>query len=103
MVLTFETGVIDHGAGVGGETGHGATDMGVDFDDFFDGRGFEEDGGDAFFDAEDDSFGSADAYGGGTELHFVRERWNFKGDSDFDCFNGIFDLEETAGYVRELN
>lgn len=42
--------------------------MGVDFDDFFNGGGFEEDGGDAFLDTENDTFGSADADGSGAEL-----------------------------------
>jgi hypothetical protein len=42
VVLTLDTGMVDHGAGIGGEAGHGAADVGVDFDDFFDGGGFEE-------------------------------------------------------------
>jgi len=68
MVLTFETGMVDHRAGIGREAGHGTADVGVDFDDFFDGGGFKEDGGDAFFDTEDNAFSSTDAYGGGTKL-----------------------------------
>lgn len=40
MVLAFYSGVLDHGSGVGLETGHGASDVGVDFDDLFDGGSF---------------------------------------------------------------
>ena len=68
MVLTFDTGVIDHGPGVGCEARHGATDVGVDFDDFFDGGRFKKDGSDPFFDAEDNAFRGADAYGSGAKL-----------------------------------
>ncbi len=57
MVLGLDAGVLDHGAGVGLEARHGAADVGVDFDDFFDGGGFEEGGGDALFDAEEDAMG----------------------------------------------
>lgn len=53
VVLALDAGVFDHGAGVGLETGHGAADVSVDFDDLLDGGGFEEGGGDAFFYAED--------------------------------------------------
>jgi hypothetical protein len=42
--------------------------MGVDFDDFFDRGRFEQNGGDAFFDAQDNTFGGADADCGGAEL-----------------------------------
>lgn len=37
MVLGFDAGVLDHGAGVGLQTGHGAADVGINFDDLFDG------------------------------------------------------------------
>ncbi len=49
--------MLDHASSVRLEPGHGAADVGVDFDDFFDGGGFEEGGGDAFFDAEEDAVG----------------------------------------------
>lgn len=55
--------------------------MVVDFDNFFDGGGFEESGGYVFFDVEDDVFGSSDVDGGGVE---------------FDGFKGVFDLEEVV-------
>lgn len=58
--LAFDAGVFDHAAGVGLETGHGAADVAVDFDDFFDGGGFEEGRGDALFDAEDYTGGGGD-------------------------------------------
>ncbi len=51
MVLRFDAGMFDHGAGVGLQARHGATDMPVDLDDFFHRRRFEQGGGDAFFDA----------------------------------------------------
>ena len=62
MVLRRDTGVVDHGAGVGCEAGHGAAEVGVDFHDFFDGGGFEEGGLDSLFDGEDDAFGGFDSY-----------------------------------------
>jgi hypothetical protein len=43
MILGFDASVVDHGSCVGGETGHCTTDMGIDFDDFFNRGGFEED------------------------------------------------------------
>jgi hypothetical protein len=64
--------------------------VGVDFDDFFNGGGFEEDGGYAFFDAEDYAFGGADTDGGGSELD-VRGVYSIR--EYFDCFDCIFDLE----------
>ena len=60
VVLALDTGVLDHAAGVGLEAGHGAADVAVDFDDFFDRGGFEEGGGNAFFDAEDYAGGGGD-------------------------------------------
>lgn len=63
------------------QTGHGAADVAVDFDNLFDGGGFEESGGYALLDAEDDALGSSDADGGGAEL---------------DGLKGVFDLEEAA-------
>ena len=55
--------------------------MSVYFYDLFDAGGFEEGGGDAFLDAEDDAVGGRDADGGAAE---------------FDGFEGVFDLEEAA-------
>ena len=63
------------------ETGHGASDVAVDLDNFLDGGGLEEGGGDALLDAEDDAAAGCDADGGGSE---------------FDGFEGVFDLEEAA-------
>ena len=55
VVLGFDAGVLDHAAGVGLEPGHGAADVLVDLDDFFDRGGFEERGGDTLFNAEEDA------------------------------------------------
>lgn len=60
VVLALDAGVFDHGAGVGLQAGHGAADVSVDFDDFFNGGGFEEGGGDAFFYAEDHAGAGSD-------------------------------------------
>jgi hypothetical protein len=49
--------MLDHGASVGLETGHGAADVGVDFDDFLNGGGYEERGGDALLNAEENAVG----------------------------------------------
>ena len=68
VVLSGNACVVDHGARVGGEAGHGASEVTVDFHDFFDGAGFEEGRLDAFLDGEDDAFGGADADGCRTEL-----------------------------------
>lgn len=68
VVLGGDARVVDHGACVGGEAGHGASEVAVDFHDFFDGAGFKEGGLDAFLDCEDDAFGGADTDGGRTEL-----------------------------------
>lgn len=56
VVLGLYSGVLDHGSGVGLETGHGASNVGVDFDDLFDGGSFEEGRGDALLNSDDYSF-----------------------------------------------
>ena len=53
VILALDAGVLDHGAGISLQAGHGAADVAVYFDDLFDRGGFEESGGNAFFDAED--------------------------------------------------
>lgn len=53
VALALNAGVLDHGARVRLQTGHGASDVSVYFYYFFDGGGLEEGGGDAFFHAED--------------------------------------------------
>lgn len=58
--LTLYTGVLDHAACVSLEARHGTANVAVDFDNLFDGGGFEEGGGDAFFDAEDYTCGCCD-------------------------------------------
>ena len=60
VILTLDAGVFDHGASVGLQAGHGAADVGVYFDNLFDGRCLEEGGGYAFFDAEEDAMGGGD-------------------------------------------
>lgn len=81
MALALDAGVLNHGPGVGLETGHGAANVAVDLDNLLDGGGFEEGGGDSLFDSQDNAFGGGDADGGGAEL---------------DCFKRVFDLEETT-------
>ena len=85
MGLALDAGVLDHGAGVGLEAGHGTANVAVDLYNLLDGGGLEEGGGDALLDAEDDAFGGGDADCGGAEL---------------DGFEGVFDLEE-ATFGRE--
>ena len=63
VVLGRHPGVVDHGAGVGGEAGHGAAEVAVDLHDLLDGGGLEEGGLDALVYDEDDAFGCADADG----------------------------------------
>lgn len=60
VVLTLDAGVFDHGTSVGLQAGHGAADVGIYFDNFFDGGGLEEGGGYALFDAEEDAMGGGD-------------------------------------------
>ena len=79
--LALDTGVLDHGAGVGLETGHGATDVAVDLDNLLNRRRLEEGRGYALLDAEDYALRGGDADGRGAEL---------------DGLKGVFDLEETA-------
>ncbi len=81
MVLALDAGVLNHGAGIGLQAGHGAANVAVDFDNLLDGRGLEQGGGDALLDAEDDALGGGDADGRGAEL---------------DGLEGVFDLEEAA-------
>lgn len=81
VALTLDAGVLDHGAGIGLQTGHGAADMAVNLDNLLDRGRLEEGGGDALLDAEDDTLRGGDANGRGAEL---------------DGLEGVFDLEETA-------
>lgn len=68
VALALDTGVLDHGPGIGLKAGHGAADVAVDFDNLFDGGGFEEGGCDALLDAEDDALGCGNSNGGRPEL-----------------------------------
>ncbi|KAI4139783.1 MAG: hypothetical protein L6R39_006117, partial [Caloplaca ligustica] len=52
MALAFNAGVLDHGARVSLQPGHGAPDVAVHFYDFLDRGGFEEGRGHPFLDAE---------------------------------------------------
>ena len=94
VVLCGDACVVDHGACVGGEAGHGTSEVTVDFHDFFDGAGFEEGGLDAFLDGEDDALGGADADGGRAELRggmlVLGEDGRDRG-AHFDSLDGIFD------------
>jgi hypothetical protein len=42
MGLALDAGVLKHAASVGLETGHGAADVSVDFDDLLNGGGLQE-------------------------------------------------------------
>ena len=98
--------MLDHGPGVGLEARHGAAEVGVDFDNFFYGRGFEEGGSDTFFDTDYDTLAGCDLRGGGLAWRKVvgvevGNLWGGKAYSDgsgaeFDSFERVFDLEETA-------
>lgn len=94
VVLCGDACVVDHGACVGGEAGHGTSEVTVDFHDLFDGAGFEERGLDAFLDGEDDAFGGADADGGRAELRGYDVSMGDDrgmGTAYFDSLDGIFD------------
>ena len=60
VILTLDAGVFDHGTSVSLQAGHGAADVGIYFDNLFDGGGLEEGGGYALFDAEEDAMGGGD-------------------------------------------
>jgi hypothetical protein len=79
--LRLDTGVLDHGAGVGLEAGHGAANVAVNLDNLLDRRRLEQGRRDALLDAEDDALGRGDADGCAAEL---------------DGLEGVFDLEEAA-------
>jgi hypothetical protein len=51
MILALYTAMLDHAAGVGLQTAHGAPDVSIYLNNLFDRAGFEEGGGDALFDA----------------------------------------------------
>jgi hypothetical protein len=79
--LAFDSGVLDHGAGIGLETGHGTANVAVDLDNLLDGGSLEEGRGNALLDTEDDTLGGGHADGRGAKLNGLER---------------VFDLEETA-------
>ena len=81
VALALDTGVLDHGAGIGLQAGHGAANMAVNLDNLLDRRRLEQGRGDALLDSQDDALRGGDADGGGAEL---------------DGLEGVFDLEEAA-------
>ncbi len=81
VILRLDAGVLDHGSGVGLQTGHGTSDVTVYLDNLFDRGGFEESGGHPLFNSEDDAAPGRDSDGGRAKL---------------DCFERVFNLEETA-------
>ena len=93
--------MLDHGPGIGLEARHSTAEMGVNFDDFFHRGGFEEGGGHAFLDADYDTLACGDL---GGMLAWDGSRWETArwkaysdgGGAEFDGFEGVFDLEETA-------
>jgi len=52
--------VLDHATGISLKAGHGTANVAINFDDLLDRGGFEEGGGDTFFDTEDYAGGSCD-------------------------------------------
>ena len=64
MALALDAGVLDHGPRIGLQPAHRAPDVSVDLQDLLHGRGFEEGGGYALFDAEDHAFRGGDLGGG---------------------------------------
>lgn len=93
MHLTCDSRVLDHCPGVGGETWHGATDVRVDFHDFFDGRGFEEGRRDTFLNGEHGAVGCGNTDCCGTKLRlWVRsECWKDSRYIYLDRFHSILD------------
>lgn len=81
VALALYAGVLDHGAGVGLEAGHGAANMAVDLDNLLYRGCLKEGRCDSFLDAENDTLGSGNADGCGAEL---------------DGFERVFDLEQTT-------
>ncbi len=63
VVLALDARVLHHAPRVRLQARHGASDVSVDLDDFFDGRGFEEGRGYALFDAQDDAVVCGDLLG----------------------------------------
>jgi hypothetical protein len=51
VALALDTGVLDHGARIGLQARHGASNVTVNLDNLFDGGGFEESRGHALLDA----------------------------------------------------
>jgi hypothetical protein len=103
MVLGLYSGVLDHGPGVGLETGHGASDVGVDFDDLFDGGSFKEGRGDALLNSDDYSFSSGnlcelESYSAprGFAVRAWWGRYSNCGRSELDGLQRVFDLEQTS-------
>lgn len=68
MVLRRHPSMVDDRPSVGGEPGHGATDVRIDLHDLLDRGGLEELGRDALLDAENDTVGGSDADGRRAEL-----------------------------------
>lgn len=81
VALALDAGVLDHAAGVGLETTHGAADVAVDLDNFLDGGGLEQGRGHTLLDTQNHTLVGCDADGSGAEL---------------DGFEGVLDLEEAA-------
>lgn len=81
VALALDAGVLDHGARIGLQSGHGGPNVAVDLDNLLDGRGLEQGRGHALLDAENDALRGGDADGGGAEL---------------DGLEGVLDLEEAA-------
>lgn len=81
MALAFDAGVLDHGAGISLESGHGAANVAVDLDNLLDRRGLEECRGDTLLDTENNTLRGGDTDGRGAKL---------------DGLERVFDLEETT-------
>lgn len=81
VALALDAGMLDHGAGIGLEAGHGTADVAVDLDNLLDRGRLEEGGGDSLLNTEDDALRGGDTDSSGAKL---------------DGLEGVLDLEETA-------
>ena len=75
--------------------------MGVNFDDLFDRRGFEECGGHALFDPKENAIGCCYLVNGinndrKISALFSRKVYPYCCRSKFNSFKGVFDLEEAS-------
>ncbi len=68
MVLGLDSGVIDESSGVCDEAAHGASDVGVDLQNLFDGGCFHERRGDSLLHCQHHALGTLDSHGSAAQL-----------------------------------